>query len=304
MSLTVHDGRSFTPNELRNWLSNPIHAGIGPFSRLIDVELETFEQTDHLCSDSEWIKIQKKLIEEDGIRISLLRIRGTLRETLGFRVEEISYEGWLEEAIRTVEANGTDSFFKNLLATLRPVQTPLQLGSTQVYFQDITQELLSTLIRDPQEIYRISPDIFEQIICERLDKMGFEVKRVGGHTYHKDGGIDIVAWSRISSFPYLMAIQAKHHRTPKKKTGPKDVRDLYGVIQQHPFNIGVLVTNTTFTPDAKWFAQSSKNLLRLKDIHNIQDWLQGRYLEKFELRDVPSEIEVCPGVKIEIPKFM
>ncbi|MHC5935945.1 hypothetical protein [Nostoc sp.] len=59
----------------------------------------------------------------------------------------------------------------------------------------------------------------------------------------------------------------------------------------------------TLTGSAKWFAQSSKNLLRLKDISDVQAWLEGRYLEKFEMRDMPNKIEVCPGVSITIPKF-
>ncbi|MFN6558185.1 MAG: restriction endonuclease [Nostoc sp. ChiSLP01] len=302
-SLTVHDGRPFSPNDLRDLFTSPILAGIGPFSKVIDGEVVTFEQTENLCNDEEWIQLQKKLIQEDGIRIVLQRIRGTLRKNLGFRVEEIYYDGWLEDSIHAVEIEGADLFFKRLLATLRPDKKPLNLDSTRVYFQDITPDLLNSLLHDPQEIYRISPIVFEQLICERLDKMGFEVKRVGRHTYHKDGGIDIVAWPKITTFPFLMAVQAKHHQTPKKKTGSKDVRDFYGAIQQYPFNVGLLVTNTTFTPDAQWYAQNSKNLLRLKDTSNIQAWLEGRYLEKFEMRNMPDEIEVCPGVSITIPKF-
>lgn len=216
-SLTVHDGRPFTQSDLCDFLANPMLAGIGPFNGVVDGETVSFEQTGNICTDEKWIEIQKNAIREDGIRTVLLRIRGTLRKYLGFRVEEICHEGWLKESIHSVETEGADLFFKNLLTILRPEQQPLHLQTTQVRFRDITAELLNSLIRDPQEIYRISPETFEQLICERLDKMNLEVKRVGKHSYHKDGGIDIIAWPKYSAFPYLMAVQAKHHRIHVEK---------------------------------------------------------------------------------------
>jgi hypothetical protein len=132
--------------------------------------------------------------------------------------------------------------------------------------------------------------------------MGFGVKQVGGHTYRKDGGIDIVAWPKQPEFPFFMAVQAKYHHSPKYKTGSPAIRDLISVVQNFPFHAGVLVTNTTFTPDAKWFAKQHSSIIRLRDIQDIRRWLENNFLDEYDWREIPEKIEVCPGIIIEIPR--
>jgi len=132
--------------------------------------------------------------------------------------------------------------------------------------------------------------------------MGFGVERVGGHSFHKDGGVDVVAWPNVSEFPFLMAVQAKHHQSPQRKTGPSAVRELLGVVQGGPFNIGVLVTNTTFTPDAVWVAEHHPLLMRLRDIYAIKRWLQNGFLDEYDWCKIPEQIHICPGVVIQLPK--
>jgi hypothetical protein len=132
--------------------------------------------------------------------------------------------------------------------------------------------------------------------------MGFELTRVGSSTYHKDGGIDIVAWPRATTVPHLMAVQVKHTASPSRKIGPAPVRDLLGTVQMLGFNIGMLVTNTTFTPDARWVAEQRPLLMRLHDAADLQRWLRNEHLREQEWRDIPTEIEVCPGVFIRWPR--
>jgi hypothetical protein len=98
-----------------------------------------------------------------------------------------------------------------------------------------------------------------------------------------------------------MAIQAKHHRSVKQKTGPSEVHDLLGVVQTFSFNAGVLVTNTTFTPDAKWIASQKSTLLRLRDIDDIKLWLENKFLDEYNWREMPNKIEICPGIVIYLP---
>jgi hypothetical protein len=167
---------------------------------------------------------------------------------------------------------------------------------------NITESIISTLVKDPDFIYTISPATFEDLICDRLDKMNFEVIPVGRSTYQKDGGIDIIACPKTPTFPFLIAVQVKHHRSPKYKTGSSEVRNLLGVMQTQMFNFGVLVTNTTFTPDAQWAAKQKPMLLRLRDMDDIKRWLEDNFLDDCEWREMPEFIEVCPGVIISLPK--
>lgn len=296
--------RGWSTNDIKDILANPMYAGIGPFNTIVDNEVVEIPEIPKIIDDESFVKVQIRRIEELGPKLAIQQLRGTLHKYLGFRLTSISHEGWLEDSIKFIESNGTEDFFYTFLALLRPkASNPLELARTKVFFKDITPLLFRELVTKPEELFHISPEIFEQLICERLDKMGFGLERVGINALRKDGGIDIVAWPLKSPFPFLMAVQAKHRRSPKNKTGPDEVRDLFGVVQNFNFNVGVLVTNTTFTPDARWFARQRSNLLRLRDITDIQLWLQGQYLDNLELRDTPSELEVCPGVTIKIPRY-
>jgi hypothetical protein len=182
------------------------------------------------------------------------------------------------------------------------LQEPVTLVKTQIYIASITPELLSVLLANPDEISNLTPELFEELVCDRFQAMGYVVERVGEHTFRKDGGIDIVATQERATFPFLIAIQAKHHRSPKKKTGPGPVRELLGVVDTHLFNAGILVTNTTFTPDARWIAEQRSMLVRLRDIYDIERWLANNFLDECDWREMPDEIVVCPGVVVHIPK--
>jgi hypothetical protein len=168
---------------------------------------------------------------------------------------------------------------------------------------DFSAHLLDQLKRKPDDIYILSPDEFERLICDRLQAMGMWVRRVG--TINEgDGGIDILAGpERDATFPYLVAVQAKHHRSPKRKSGPSSVRELQAVIQKHPLNAGLLVTNTSFTPSAQWEASHRSHLARLRDVQDLKRWIQGNFLHEAEWREIPDFIEYAPGKRLAIPKF-
>ncbi len=152
---------------------------------------------------------------------------------------------------------GLRNYWAKRLGIPLPTET-ITVVETTVHVANITSDIIKHLWSDPNEIYQLTSSAFEELIGDRLQAMGFGVQ-VGGHSYHKDGGIDLIAWSQKREFPFLMAIQAKHHRSPEYKTGPSPVRELLGVLQNLPFNAAVLVTNTTFTPDAKWVAQQKSH---------------------------------------------
>jgi hypothetical protein len=187
------------------------------------------------------------------------------------------------------------------LQIFSPEHEEITLVNTEVHIVNITTEVLHALGANPNEIFRLTSEAFEVLICDRLQAMNYGVQRIG-HSFQKDGGIDIVAWPQKTEFPFLLAIQAKHHRSPQYKTGPGPVRELVGVIQTHPFHAGVLVTNTTFTPDAKWVADQNSSLVRLRDIQDIQRWLENEFLDEYNWQEIPDQITVCPGVTIHLPR--
>ena len=164
-----------------------------------------------------------------------------------------------------------------------------------------TRQIVHLLQRKPEEIYSLTPGQFEELICDRLSEMGFDPQLVGG-TYKPDGGVDIIACPRAPvAFPFLLAVQVKHHRISSIKTGPAAVKDLQAVMLHQPFNAGLIVTNTTFTPDAKWFAMQRPNLVRLRDITDVTRWIKGDFLCDEEWREIPEAIELRPGLVIAVP---
>jgi anti-anti-sigma factor len=168
----------------------------------------------------------------------------------------------------------------------------------KVVLASATEQLIAALQKDIDLIYSIGAEQFELLICDRLDAMGFEVRRVG-HTFAPDGGVDIVSWPKKSVFPYLFAVQVKHRQSPSRKVGPGPVKDLMAVLQTSPFDAGLLVTNTSFTPDAVWWSQHGPRLLRLRDFKDLQKWLAGNFLDG-SLREFPREIELAPGITVRL----
>jgi hypothetical protein len=165
---------------------------------------------------------------------------------------------------------------------------------------DASAEILAMLRLEPEIIYRISPDAFEALVCERLDARGFSVTRIGSVS-RADGGIDILACSRVPS-PYVLAVQVKHRRLATRRVGASAVRDFTGVVATGPFSAGLMVTNTTYTADACEFAaKGARRLVALRDIEDVRRWIADDFLSVEELRGFPEVIEVRPGFVVPVP---
>jgi hypothetical protein len=172
----------------------------------------------------------------------------------------------------------------------------------RIQIVEFSKELLLHLKNRPVDILSLDPDQFERLICDRLHAMGMWVRRVGS-VYSPDGGIDIIAGpEKQPTFPFLLVVQTKHHRDKARKTGPGPVRELQGVIQKHPFQAGLLVTNTSFTANAQWEARHRPHLVRLRDSEDLKRWILGDFLHEAEWREIPEFIEYAPGKRIWIPK--
>lgn len=205
--------------------------------------------------------------------------------------------GLIDEAIQIDQSETTPLTLGPLFdwADSQAIITPVRVGLV-----DISGQLASRLVSDPSLIHSLSPSQFEEFICGRLYSMGFEPRQVS-RTNQRDGGIDIIFWPRRTDvFPFLGAAQVKHHNQISKRQGVGSVRDFAGTIAGHPFNMGLLITNTSFTPDAEWFAREKAKLLKLRGFGDIRRWLAGDFSSDEEWREIPEAIEVCPGLVIPL----
>lgn len=155
------------------------------------------------------------------------------------------------------------------------------------------------IVADPSVLETISPDGLEELVCDRLFEWGFEPKRTG-KLNRKDGGLDVLFWPRMpGAFPFLGGVQVKTARA-KKQIGPRAVREFESVIGHHSLSAGLLVTNTGFTPDARWYAGAKSRLLRLRDFNDLLRWARGEFESPDEWHEIPDELVLCPGVTIKL----
>jgi hypothetical protein len=181
-----------------------------------------------------------------------------------------------------------------------PFGKPVIIHPTRIEVVDVTEPLLRQLLWNYDEIYDLSPESFEDLVQGRICAMGYVAKRVG-HTFGRDGGIDILFWpAPPCPVPFLGAVQAKHHRVRHRKTGPGPLREMAGIMSSRPIHIGMIVTNTSFTADAQWFAAHQPAIIRLRDMRDLKRWIASDFTDEAEWREMPVVLELSAGISIDL----
>lgn len=137
-------------------------------------------------------------------------------------------------------------------------------------FNEVNQELIDYLARNPEDLHQVSWANFERLIADLLERMGYEVFRT---PLTRDGGVDIWAVRRDDIAETLYAIDAKKYRSDKI-LGPEPVRAIYGVTQMRQASVGMIVTTARFGPEALALASQYRHQLSLKDFEAIRRWLE------------------------------
>lgn len=165
---------------------------------------------------------------------------------------------------------------------------------------DVRREMIPKLLRDPDTVYDLTPEEFEELVFDRLLAMDLQAFRMGPAN-RRDGGIDAVFWTR-GLFPMLGAVQIKHRRSPTRKIGPAAVRELAGAMEGHHFNVGLIITNISFTEHAKHQADNCTTPIRLRDGDVLRRWIDEDFdIERLEF--ISRNAEFCNGIEIRVPHF-
>jgi transcriptional regulator with XRE-family HTH domain len=225
-----------------------------------------------------------------------------VRESLGLTQQALSELTQMSRIALGQAELGKGAFS---LGQLSKICTALGLATespTIVQIIDVNSRL-SELLRDsPEYVHTLSPTQFEQFVAERLDRMGFDVV-LTGNTFQKDGGVDLIAVPKLRSLgAFLLAGQVKHHRAGVA-TGREDVDRLLAW-RGTQFSVGLLVTNTRFSPDAQWLMRQGSNsaFLRLRDFEDLRRWIFDDFGSEDDWRELPEQIEVAPGVIVRVPR--
>lgn len=129
---------------------------------------------------------------------------------------------------------------------------------------------------------------FEDVVEQLLSKMGFHIE---GRKAAADGGIDMVASKMDAIVGGKFIIQCKRFTG---SVGNSVIRDLYGVVHSESANKGVLITNSTFTRDARSFAEGKP--IELIDGAKLQDLLHQHGLLTTTVSS--TDIKLSPGVQL------
>ena len=129
---------------------------------------------------------------------------------------------------------------------------------------------------------------FEDLVEQLLSKMGFQIE---GRQAAADGGIDMVAIKGDAIVGGKFIIQCKRF---SGSVGNAVIRDLFGVVHSESANKGVLITNSTFTKEARRFAEGKP--IELIDGANLQDLLVQYGLLNTTVST--AGVKLSPGVQL------
>jgi restriction system protein len=130
-------------------------------------------------------------------------------------------------------------------------------------------QLIEKLRRKPDDLFKISPRQFEEVIADILTDMGMEVELTPAT---RDGGKDILAYMSTDIGKFLCLVEAKRY-SRKRPVDVSLVRALFGTLVDHEATSGMLVTTSGFGPDAKSFQERHKYQLSLRDYTDVVEWL-------------------------------
>lgn len=189
---------------------------------------------------------------------------------------EPSVEDYVADAIEEIGAE--DFFFRSAhenmgdeLFDAADVLSPQGAHVLRVEVEEISQELIRYLTRNPDKMSELTPRKFEELVAELFRDMGYDVELTPAT---KDGGFDIRAVRKTEVGVGLYFIECKRYTTPNK-VGVKIVRSLYGIVASEKATAGVVVTTSFFTRGAFNFRDRNQYRLELTDHNRLREYLKN-----------------------------
>ena len=139
-------------------------------------------------------------------------------------------------------------------------------GAVEV-LRECTSRLILHLQKNPDDIYKMHPAAFEDLIARIFEEDGYVVELNKGWN-QADGGVDVIAVRKEGLVPTRVAIQCKRYSRENRVTA-EPVRSLCGVLDRFRVHTGVLATTSSFTKSAIEEAQSHLWKVGLLDYDDI-----------------------------------
>lgn len=158
--------------------------------------------------------------------------------------------------------NGVD-FSSGIILPKKELIVPSKEITTSVTI--VNDKLLKQAQQDPKIMYAFTPREFEIMICEMLEKQGYNVKLT---KQTRDGGKDIIIIEKSLLGEFCILVECKRYNI-NNPISVKLVRELYGTVEAEDATAGMFITTSYFTKDAKEFRQKIKHRMTLKDYNDL-----------------------------------
>jgi restriction system protein len=149
-------------------------------------------------------------------------------------------------------------------------ETHHQLPVAPPSLSEFSEELMKLLAQKPELMHKTSPIVFERVVGAMFKRFNMDVAFTQQTC---DGGYDIVAIeeSRHTRNQYIIEVKRFH---PTRKVGVALVQRLYGVKTANSATKAFLVTSSSFSAQARKWAQQHAWELDLKDYGDLVKWLR------------------------------
>lgn len=174
-----------------------------------------------------------------------------------------------------IKSNTTDEISRLLTGNFYDLADVTEASSSEIVLVakpkiiSASEALITNLKKRPEDMRNLTPRQFEQMLAELLDDMGWEVELTQAT---RDGGKDILAYMNTELGRLLCLVDAKRYREDRT-IGVGMVRTLYGTLCDYQANSAMMVTTSSFSPDAKEFQQRHQYQLTLRDYSDVVKWI-------------------------------
>src|SRR4051812_1601816 len=145
-------------------------------------------------------------------------------------------------------------------------------GSLAILGEGSWNNLIRELTRNPEKLYEFSPRMFESFVAELFRSYGYQVEVTAPS---RDGGRDLLVSVLNPLGDFLYFVECKRYRA-RTKVGVRQVRQLFGVVEQERATAGILVTTSRFTRAAIEFQRPIRRRLSLGDYDALVGWIRGQ----------------------------
>lgn len=195
------------------------------------------------------------------------------------RSEEVYEHPWVEEFDKPLDVNPLDFHMPftgigfGVMYSKRHCET--EEGRIPVK-SFISQSIIDSISENPEVLEDLSKHDFEALMAELFARKGFDVDLYRGS---KDDGIDFLKVDTDKGDPIIACVQCKH--PDKAKPGKKrrslpvaTVREIYGVAKAHNLPSCLVITSSTYTPEAMKFAELKPDEISVSNAEDIFSWIR------------------------------